>query len=107
MNNKRTNTRVRTTPEEIEAYRKIKAAKDFYLRNVERASAAQKAAYKAENRPMCGTLETPGMFAPKSDTIRKADAEMAKAMELNRRYLTLIGSKKMARLHRLELAGVI
>lgn len=107
MNNLRPNTKVRTNPEEIEAYRKIKAAKDFYFRNVERATEAQKAAYKAENRPMCGTLDTPGMFAPKSKAIKKADAEMAKAMELSRRYLTLIGSKKMARLHRLELAGVL
>lgn len=107
MNNLQPRIKVRTTPEEVEAYRKIKAAKDFYLRNVERAAEAQKAAYKAENRPLCGTLDTPGMFAPKSEAIKKADSEMKKAMELSRRYLTLIGSKRMARLHRLELAGVI
>lgn len=107
MNNLRPRAKVRTTPEEIEAYRKIKAAKDFYLLNVERAAEAQKAAYKAENRPMCGTLDTPGMFAPKSVAIQRADSELRKAMELSRRYLTLIGAKRMARLHRLELAGVL
>mgnify|MGYP000757876711 CR=1 FL=1 len=107
MNNLRPNIKVRTTPEELEAYRKIKAAKDFYLQNVEKASEAQKAAYKAENRPMCGTLDTPRMFAPKSEAIRRADAAMQRAMDLSRNYLKLVGAKKLARLHRLELAGVL
>lgn len=99
--------RVRTTPEEVAEYARIKAAKDFYLRNMEKYAAEQKAAYAAENRPMCGTLDTPGMFAPKSEAIKRADRNFQRAMDLSRDYLKTIGAKRLARLHRLELAGLI
>lgn len=100
--------RVRTTPEEVEKYRTIKQTLTIYRAKVNEASEALKAAYKAENRPMCGTLDTPGMFAPKSPAIKAADANYKKAVEVFRKiYLLLGGAKMRARLHRLEMAGVL
>ena len=58
--------KVRTTPDEIAKYRIIKEALSIYRAKVDAANEALKAAYKAENIPMSGTLKTPGMFTPKS-----------------------------------------
>lgn len=100
--------KVRTTPEEVEKYRTIKQTLTIYRAKVDKASEELKAAYKAENRPICGTLDTPGMFAPKSPAIKKADANYNNAVDAFRRVvLTLGGSKMQTRLHRLELAGVL
>lgn len=100
--------KVRTTPEEVEKYRTIKQTLTIYRAKVDEAYEALKAAYKAENRPMCGTLDTPGMFAPKSPAIRAADANYNNAVNTFRRVvLTLGGAKMQTRLHRLELAGVL
>lgn len=99
---------VRTTPEEIAKYRTIKETLSIYRAKVNEASEALKAAYKAENRPMCGTLDTPGMFAPKSPAIKLADANYNKAVEVFRKVILSLGGAKMqTRLHRLEMAGVI
>lgn len=100
--------KVRTTPEEVEKYRTIKQTLTIYRAKVDEAHEALKAAYKAEKRPMCGTLDTPGMFAPKSPAIRAADANYNNAVNTFRRVvLTLGGAKMQTRLHRLELAGVL
>lgn len=100
--------RVRTTPEEVEKYRTIKQTLTIYRAKVDKASEALKAAYKAENRPMCGTLDTPGMFTPKSPAIKAADANYNNAVNaLKKVILTLGGAKMHARLHRLEKAGLL
>ena len=99
---------VRTTPEEIAKYRTIKETLSIYRTKVNEANEALKATYKAENRPMCGTLDTPGMFAPKSPAIKLADANYSKAVKVFRKVaLSLGGAKMQTRLHRLELAGLI
>lgn len=103
-----TRVKVRTTPEEIAKYRTIKETLSIYRAKVDKASEALKAAYKAENRPMCGTLDTPGMFTPKSPAIRLADANYNKAVEVFREVILSLGGANMqTRLHRLELAGLI
>lgn len=56
--------KVRTNSKEIEKYRTIKQTLSLYRAEVNKAGEAMKAAYKAENRPMSGTLDTPGLFAP-------------------------------------------
>lgn len=99
--------KVRTTPDEMAEMCKIKAMKQFYMDGVDRYSAEQRAAYAAENRPMCGTLNTPGMFAPKSEAIRRADANLRQAMDASAKFLKSIGAKKLTRLHRLEMAGLL
>lgn len=100
--------KVRTTPDEIAKYRTIKEALTIYRAKVDAANEALKAAYKAENRPMCGTLNTPGMFAPKSPAIKAADANYDKAVNTFRRVVLMLGGAKMqARLHRLDMAGVL
>lgn len=100
--------KVRTTPEEVEKYRAIKQALTIYRAKVDAANESLKAAYKAENRPMSGTLDTPGMFAPKSPAIKAADANYDKAVNTFRRITLILGGAKMqARLHRLEMAGVL
>lgn len=100
--------KVRTTPEEIAKYRTIKQALTIYRAKVDAANEALKSAYKAENRPMCGTLETPGMFAPKSPAIKAADANYNNAVNAFRRVVLALGGAKMqTRLHRLEIAGVL
>lgn len=100
--------KVRTTPDEIAKYRTIKEALSIYRAKVDAANEALKAAYKAENLPMSGTLDTPGMFAPKSPAIKAADANYNNAVNAFRRVvLTLGGAKMQTRLHRLEMAGVL
>ena len=100
--------KVRTTPEEIAKYRTIKQALTIYRAKVDAANEALKSAYKAENRPMCGTRDTPGLFAPKSPAIKAADANYDKAVNTFRRITLMLGGAKMqARLHRLEMAGVL
>lgn len=99
--------KVRTTPEEVAEYAKIKAMKQFYYDCVDRYSAEQRAAYAAENRPLCGTLDTPGMFAPRSEAIKRADANLRAAMDASAKFLKSIGAKKLTRLHRLEMAGLL
>lgn len=100
--------KVRTTPDEIAKCRTIKETLSIYRAKVDAANEALKAAYKAENRPMCGTLDTLGMFAPKSPAIKAADANYNNAANVFRRVLlTLGGAKMQARLHRLEMAGLL
>lgn len=100
--------KVRTTPEEVEKYRTIKQTLTIYRAKVDKASEELKAAYKAENRPMCGTLDTPGMFTPKSPAIKAADANYNNAVNTFKRVVLALGGAKMqTRLHRLEMAGMI
>lgn len=100
--------KVHTTPEEVAKYRAIKQTIDIYLAKVDAANEALKVAYKAENRPMCGTLDTPGMFAPKSPSIKAAEANYNNAVnEFRRVVLALGGAKMQTRLHRFEMAGVL
>ena len=100
--------KVHTTPEEVAKYRAIKQTIDIYRAKVDAANEALKSAYKAENRPMCGTLDTPGMFATKSPAIKAADANYDNAVNAFRRIvLALGGAKIQTRLHRLEMAGVL
>lgn len=100
--------KVHTTPDEIAKYRAIKQTIDIYRAKVDAANEALKSAYKAENRPMSGTLETPGMFAPKSPAIKAADANYNNAVNAYMRIvLALGGAKIQTRLHRLEMAGVL
>ena len=100
--------KVRTTPDEIAKYRTIKEALSIYRAKVDAANEALKAAYKAENIPMSGNLETPGMFTPKSPAIKAADANYNNAVNAYRRIvLSLGGAKMQTRLHRLEMAGVL
>lgn len=100
--------KVRTTPEEVAKYRTIKQTLTIYRAKVDEAHEALKAAYKAENRPMCGTLDTPGMFTPKSPAIKAADTNYNKAVNTFKKVtLALGGAKMQTRLHRLEVAGVL
>lgn len=100
--------KVHTTPEEVAKYRAIKQTIDIYRAKVDAANEALKSAYKAENRPMSGTLDTPGMFAPKSPAIKAADANCDNAVNAFRRVVLALGGAKMqTRLHRLEMAGVL
>ena len=100
--------KVRTTPDEVAKYRTIKEALSIFRAKVDAANEALKAAYKAENRPLSGTLETPGMFATKSPAIKAADANYDNAVSAFRRVVLALGGAKMqARLHRLEMAGVL
>ena len=100
--------KVHTTPEEVAKYRAIKQTIDIYRAKVDAANEALKSAYKAENRPMSGTLDTPGMFAPKSPAIKAADATYNNAVNAFRCVvLALGGAKIQTRLHRLEMAGVL
>lgn len=100
--------KVRTTPDEITKCRTIKETLSIYRAKVDAANEALKAAYKAESRPMCGTLNTPGMFAPKSPAIKAADANYNNAVNAFRRVVLAFGGAKMqTRLHRLEMAGVL
>lgn len=100
--------KVRTTPDEIAKYRTIKEALSIYRAKVDAANEALKTAYKAEGRPMSGTIETPGLFAPKSPAIKAADANYDKAVNTYRRVVLMLGGAKMqARLHRLDMAGVL
>lgn len=100
--------KVRTTPEEVEKYRTIKQTLTTYRAKVDEAYEALKAAYKAENRPMSGTLDTPGLFAPKSPAIKAADAKYNNAVNTFKRVVLALGGAKMqTRLHRLEVAGVL
>lgn len=99
---------VRTTSEEVEKYRTIKQTLALYYAEVDKANEAMKAAYKAENRPMSGTLDTPGLFAPKSEAIKRADARYGRAVKVFRKVVQMLGGAKMqSRMHRLELAGLI
>ena len=100
--------KVRTTPDEIAKYRTIKEALTIYRAKVDAANEALKSAYKAEKRPMSGTLDTPGMFAPKSPAIKAADANYNNAVNAYRRVVLALGGAQMqTRLHRLEIAGVL
>lgn len=100
--------KVHTMPEEVAKYRAIKQTIDIYRAKVDAANEALKSAYKAENRPMSGTLDTPGMFAPKSPAIKAADANYDNAVNAFRRVVLALGGAKMqTRLHRLEMAGVL
>lgn len=100
--------KVRTTPDEIAKYRTIKETLSIYRAKADAANEALKAAYKAENLPMCGTLDTPGMFVPKSPAIKAADANYNNAVNAYRRIVLALGGAKMqTRLHRLEMAGVL
>ena len=100
--------KVRTTPDEIAKCRTIKETLSIYRAKVDAANEALKAAYKAENRPMFGTLDTPGMFATKSPAIKAADANYNNAVNAFRRVVLALGGAKMqTRLHRLEMAGVL
>lgn len=100
--------KVRTTPDEVAKYRTIKEALTIYRAKVDAAYEALKSAYKAEKRPMSGTLETPGLFAPNSPAIKAADANYNNAVNAYRRVVLALGGAKMqTRLHRLEIAGVL
>ena len=100
--------KVRTTPDEVAKYRTIKEALSIYRAKVDAANEALKAAYKAENITLSGTLETPGMFAPKSPAIKAADANYNNAVNAYRRVVLALGGAKMQkRLHRLDMAGVL
>lgn len=100
--------KVRTTPEEVEKYRTIKQTLTIYRVKVDEAHEALKAAYKAENRPMCGTLDTPGMLTPKSPAIKAADANYNNAVNTFKRVVLALGGAKMhTRLHRLEMVGLL
>lgn len=99
---------VRTTNEELDKYRKIKQTLSIYRAKVDEANDALKAAYKAENRPMFGTLETPGLFEPESAAIRKADANHEKAVDTYIKvYISLGGYEEIVRMRQFEIAGLI
>lgn len=99
--------KVRTTPEEIAEFAKIKAAICIYKNLYAAASEKLKLAYKAENRPMVGGLNDSEFWIPKSEAIKKADKEFARISNICRAFGKTIGAKRLNRLHRLELAGVV
>lgn len=96
----------KTTPEEVAYYAKIRDVRNKLYENIEKAETIQKRAYEAENRPLVGTLQTDGMFTPKSAALKAVDARLSAAMDASARFLRSVGTKRMRRLHHLELAGV-
>ncbi len=99
--------KVRTNEKELAAFRKLKDIAAVYSRTVDYYSKLHIAAYKAEGRPTSGTLDTPGLFAPKSEAIKKADRDYNKAVDLMYRFRRKVGAKNWKRLHTLELAGLL
>ena len=105
---KRNHVRVRTTPAEIEKYRYIKQCLASCQAVISSAYETLKAVYNAEGLPMSGGLDTPGLFAPESESIKKAHAAYDRAVMFRRKTVLLLGgAKTLTRLHHLELAGVL
>lgn len=95
---------VRTTPEEVQQYKVIKAMHKALQAKVDEAGQRLRAVYKSEGRPTCGGLE---IITPKSAAVRQVDAELSEAMEVARQFRIKVGAKRYAKMHRLELAGLI
>lgn len=107
-------TKVRTTPAEVEKFRKIRATLKIYQDASDAAYNAVRVAYKAENRPMtCNPAnDSPermeAFFAPKSDAIRAAENTYNVAFATWRKVCQMLGGAKVLnRLHQLEQAGVL
>lgn len=95
---------VRTTPEEVQQYKVIKAMHKAVHAKIDEADERLRAVYKAEGRPTCGGLE---IITPKSEAVKKVDADFRKAIEVAQQFRIKVGAKRYARMHRLELAGLI
>lgn len=107
-------TKVRTTPAEVEKFRKIRATLNIYKEEAERSFVLLKAAYEAENRPMAcdpandSPERVEAFFAPKSRALVALTNRYRAARDLYRRVcLMLGGAKVLNRLHHLEQAGVL
>ncbi len=107
-------TKVRTTPAEVDKFRKIRVTLKIYQDASDAAYNAVKAAYKAENRPMtCNPAndspeKVEAFFAPKSEAIRAAENAYDVAFATWRKVCQMLGGAKVwNRLHHLEQAGVL
>lgn len=108
IENEERHIRVRTTPEEIEKYRKIDKCLSLYQEAVREANAEMVEQYKAEGIPMSGTLDTPDLWKPKSPILKAKIARWNKAVDAFRRVsLALGGAKVTNRLWHLKKAGAL
>lgn len=99
--------KIRISEEDLIFYKSVKAIKDALNKNLNDKEDALIKAYQAEGRTMVGGLNNAEFWKPKSEAIKFADNEFTKAFDACRTFNRNLGAKRLKRLHKLDMAGMI